>query len=174
MSQEAMTTFAAWKHARKSAASRCLRLAQMLRADSAGFSLIELMIVVAVIAVLAAIAYPAYQQYTIKTNRKAAEACLSEHANYMERLYTTTLNYGQMPASSSTSGTTVATTFPSLDCAATSQTGNNYSYDFPATPSTTAYTVEAVPKSTLQKKDSCGTLTINQAGTRTPSTTGCW
>ena len=44
----------------------------------AGFSLIELMIVVAIIAVLAALAYPAYQQYIIKTNRKAAESCLAE------------------------------------------------------------------------------------------------
>ena len=146
-------------------------------AHRAGFSLIELMIVVAIIAVLAAIAYPAYQQYTIKTNRKAAEACLSEHANYMERVYTTTLNYGQMPASSSTSGATVAISLPSLDCAAPSQTGNNYSYQFgpsPASPSTTAYSVEAIPKGKLQLKDSCGTLSLNQAGTRSPSTAGCW
>jgi type IV pilus assembly protein PilE len=145
-----------------------------MRSDrQVGFSLIELMIVVAIIAVLAALAYPAYQQYTIKTNRKAAEACLSEHANYMERVYTTTLNYAQMPASGSTSAT-VATAFPSLDCAATSQTGNNYKYDFPANPTTTAYSIEAIPKSTLQQKDTCGTLTINQAGTRSPTTAQCW
>jgi len=155
-----------------------LRQKRMRGDRSAGFSLIELMIVVAIIAVLAAIAYPAYQQYVIKTNRKAAEACLSEHANYMERIYTTTLNYGQMPASGSTSGTT-ATTLPSLDCTATSQTGNNYTYSFPATPSTTAYSVQAAPKSKLQQKDTtCATLTINQAGTRSVSGTGtlaqCW
>jgi len=139
----------------------------------AGFSLIELMIVVAIIAVLAALAYPAYQQYTIKTNRKAAEACLSEHANYMERVYTTTLNYGQQPASGSTA-TTPLSTLPPLDCDATSQTGNNYKYDFPASPTTTGYSVEAIPKSALQLKDTCGTLTLNQAGTRSPSTAGCW
>ena len=150
------------------------RQKQMHGDRSAGFSLIELMIVVAIIAVLAALAYPAYQQYVIKTNRKAAEACLSEHANYMERLYTTTLNYGQMPASGSTAGTT-ATVLPTLDCAATSQTGNNYNYQFgPSSPSTTGYTVQAIPSSTLQKKDTCGTLSINQAGTRSPTTSQCW
>lgn len=146
-----------------------------MRGDrQAGFSLIELMIVVAIIAVLAALAYPAYQQYAIKTNRKAAEACLSEHANYMERVYTSTLNYGQMPASGSTSGT-VATTLPALDCAATSQTGKNYNYQFgPSSPSTTSYVVQAIPYSTLQLKDTCGTLSINQAGTRSPTTAQCW
>ncbi len=37
--------------------------------DQAGFTLIEIMIVVAVIGVLAAIAYPSYQQYVIKSKR---------------------------------------------------------------------------------------------------------
>ena len=154
----------------------------MKRAPAAGFSLIELMIVVAIIAVLAALAYPAYMQYTIKTNRKAAEACLSEHSNYMERLYTTTLNYGQAPASGSTAGTVALTTVPPLDCDATSQTGTNYQYTFgpnPASPSTTAYSIQATPQSTLQKKDTtCGTLSINQAGARGITGTGtlaqCW
>jgi type IV pilus assembly protein PilE len=149
----------------------------------AGFSMIELMIVVAIIAVLAALAYPAYMQYTIKTNRKAAEACLSEHANYMERLYTTTLSYGQAPASSSTSGGTVPlATLPALDCDAPSQTGKNYSYGFgpnPASPTTTAYSIQATPISTLQQKDTtCGAVSLNQAGARGISGTGtsaqCW
>ena len=149
----------------------------------AGFSLVELMIAVAIVALLAAIAYPSYMRYTIKTNRNAAEACLSEHSNYMERLYTTTLNYGLAPASGSTSGgTTAVTSLPPLDCDAASQTGKNYTYTFGPTlavPSTSAYTIQAAPNSTLQNQDTtCGTVWIDQTGARHITGTGtvdqCW
>lgn len=132
----------------------------------AGFTLIELMIVCAVIAILSALAYPSYVSYIVKTNRKAAEACLSEYSNYMERYYTTTLNYNLTTA-----------TLPQLDCAAASQTGQNYDYEL-ASASTAAYTLEAVPISTQQvnKDAQCGTLYLDQTGSRTTSTssTTCW
>ena len=128
----------------------------------AGFTLIELMIVVAVIAILAAIAYPSYQNYIIKTNRKAGEGCLSQFANFMERYYTTNLTYA-------------GAALPPLDCSSLQQTGNRYSYSFSGTPDQSTYTVRAVPTGPQVADTQCGTLTLNQIGTRGASNvTTCW
>lgn len=132
-----------------------------------GFTLIELLIVVAIVAILSAIAYPSYNSYIVKTHRAAATACLSEYANYMERYYTTNLRYDH-----DTSATPVANPDINLDCM--NQTAQFYGYDF-GTPTANKYTVTATPKSTEAK---CGTLTLDQSGTRTKSGTDslarCW
>lgn len=144
----------------------------------AGFTLMELMIVVAIIAILAAIAYPSYLSSVTKTNRSAAEGCLSQYANYMERYYTTYLRYDQ-----DTSTPPVANSPPTLDCASTSQTGANYTYTLVAANLTaTTYVIQAAPNTggAQAKRDTmCGTLSLNQAGTRSiTGTTGtvatCW
>jgi type IV pilus assembly protein PilE len=134
-----------------------------------GFTLIELMIVVAVIAILTTIAYPAYTAYITKTKRKAAEACLSEYANFMERWYTTNLRYDK-----DSGGTNI--TFPpspNIDCAGTGQTGRDYGYSLAKT--STTYTLTATPSGSQATRDTlCGSLTIDNTGARTPTTTGCW
>ena len=139
---------------------------------SAGFTLIELMIVVAIVAILAAIAYPSYTNYIVKTRRAAATACLSEYANYMERYYTTNLRYDTSSATP-----TVANALPALDCASTAQTGNFYQYDF-GTPTASTYTLTATPQGAQTADTRCATLTLDQSGTRTKSGTDtlaqCW
>jgi type IV pilus assembly protein PilE len=155
------------------------------RTASFGFSMIELMIVVAIIAILASIAVSSYSNYVVKSNRSAGTACMSQYASYMERYYTTNLRYDAAPASSGTAapvanpvlGTTPAPALV-LDCATTAQTGNNYQYTVSA-PTTATYTIQAAPINAQLTRDKlCGTLTLNQVGTRTSSGTGtlaqCW
>ena len=154
--------------------------AALARMDSrvcrnAGFTLLELMIVVSIIAILSAIAYPSYVSYITKSHRVAAEGCLSEYANYMERYYTTNLSYKTAAA-----GDGSANSLPVLDCAGTQQTGNNYSYDLPASAlSVSSYSVTATPlNAQLSRDTNCGTLSLNQTGTRNVTGPGgvsmCW
>ncbi|HER34946.1 MAG: type IV pilin protein [Halothiobacillaceae bacterium] len=125
----------------------------------AGFTLIELMIVVAIIGILAAIAYPSYINSVVKTKRAAATACLSEYANYMERFYTTNLRYDE-----DRGGTAVS--LPALDCASNANTGDDYAYSFLGTPTRSTFVLRAVPQNAQATRDDCGTLTLDQAGTR--------
>jgi len=134
-----------------------------------GFSLIELLVVVGIIAILAAFALPAYTRHVGRTHRTAAEACMAEYANYMERYYTSNLRYDKAPDGSDNAD-------PHLDCQ--SQVARNYA----VTQATTAsgFTITATPTEAQQARDRvCGTLTLNQRGARAASgdtggTAGCW
>ncbi|QNK03664.1 prepilin-type N-terminal cleavage/methylation domain-containing protein [Dyella telluris] len=129
-----------------------------------GFTLIEMVVVVAIIAILAAIAWPNYTRHVAKTNRVAAQACLSQYANYMERYYTTNLRYDQ------TAGGT-ANADPQLGC----QGEVSRSYTITQATDRATFTITATPTTVQLGRDSlCGTLTLNQTGARTPTANGCW
>lgn len=139
------------------------------RGRAAGFSLVELMIAVAIVAILAMLAVPSYTKHVAKTKRVAAQACLSEYAHYMERYYTTNLRYDQ-------DGNDVDNTLPGLDCASAQRTGADYRYDLPAASlSVSRYRLTATPQGAQATRDAaCGTLSLDQAGARTPGLAGCW
>jgi type IV pilus assembly protein PilE len=132
-----------------------LRLQRM-----AGFSLIEVMVVVAIIGILASIALPSYNDHQRKTRRAAGTACLTAVAQRMERVYTTDMSYASAPAIGTLTG------------ACEPETLKFYNFAFPAAPAAKTFSVSAAPYG-KQSGDSCGTLTINQAGAKTPAT-GCW
>lgn len=128
----------------------------------AGFTLIELMIVVAVVAILAAIAVPAYNEQVRKTRRAQARSDLMSTVQALERFHTANNTYSGYPVApvNSPSGGTAYYTITPSNLGATTYT-------------LTAATIEG----TDQANDRCGDLGINQAGVRTSellSPADCW
>lgn len=127
----------------------------------AGFTLVELMVVVAIIGILAAIAYPSYTAYLVKARRTAATTCLQQNAQFMERYYTTNLTYAGAPNPA--------------QCGV--ELNDFYVIAFSGTPTAKAFTLTATPTA-RQNDPTCGTLSINAQGVRGKSGTGnvadCW
>ena len=65
----------------------------MKRKHGAGFTLIELMIVVAIVALIVAIAYPSYTRYIEQARRADAKSALLDAAQRLERCYTQNNTY---------------------------------------------------------------------------------
>lgn len=135
-----------------------------VRRPSAGFTLIELMITVAVIAVLAAVAYPSYTDYIRKSRRAMAQGALMEIASKEQAFLIDRRRY--------------AGDIGALGYTAPGELANNYTLSVVCVPAdcsgTPAFTATATPSSTLVAKGE-KTMTINQAGAKTPANTlGYW
>ena len=125
------------------------------RRTQAGFTLVEMVIVVLIIGVLASIAYPAYQNSVVKTRRNAAKACLSEASGFMERFYTTsTLSYVGGDAA-----------WPG--CTAGNDVNNHYTVRITVA-NPRSYTINATPRGLQLAKDTdCGALGLDNIGNKT-------
>jgi len=136
------------------------------RRQSAGVTLIELMVAVAIVGILAAIAYPSYQRYVARTHRNAATACMSQYTQFMERYYTTNLTY--------------VGAAPSLPCRLENDLNQRYTIGVRAGSVTArAFTLDAVPTAMQDALDlDCDTLWLDQSGRRDVTGTAganvCW
>jgi len=121
-----------------------------------GFTLMELMITVAIIGIIASIAIPSYQDFINKSRRSEAHAGLAKMALQQEahRMVNTAFSSAFGTGSNEVHEPT-----------------SDY-YTFSLTGSDNAYTVIATAKSSQTADTACTPMTVNQAGTKTP--TGCW
>jgi type IV pilus assembly protein PilE len=150
--------------------------------NQAGFTLIELIIVVVVIAILASVAIPSYTGYITDARRQGAVQEMLKIASAQEQFfmdnkaYASTLvalGYDAQPIGTDANGAIV----PAADASAM------YNFDISSTTTSTsgvirAYTVSAVPKiAQLERDTECATLTLTEAGVKTADgalNSECW
>ncbi|MHB1273181.1 MAG: type IV pilin protein [Rhodanobacter sp.] len=148
----------------------------------AGFTLIELMIVVVIIAILAAIAVPSYLKYAQRSRRADALSALSTDQGILERCYAKIFDYSKVTVAGSGCGS-LSTTAPNPS------SGGYYGVGLvlPAPASTGAaissYTLTATPVAgSAQAGDTqCAQIILTSANKRTAydtsgvdQTVACW
>lgn len=137
----------------------------MRRRAAAGFTLVEMMIVVAMVAILASVAYPSYLGQVAKGRRADGKQALVELAQKMERFY-------------SERGTYVGATLGAGGLYPTLSAGGHYTLTI-ASQTLDGFAVSATPRG-VQVGDVCSTLGYNQLGDRTVgagatmSVAQCW
>lgn len=137
------------------------------RRGNSGFTLIEVMVTVAIVGILAAIAYPSYMAYVVRSNRAAAKSFLLEVTNRQQRYLLDARSF--------------AADMTALQMSAPADVSRNYTITTAPKAGTKppGFTATATPTgSQLNRDAACGTLTIDEAGTKTASgadgATKCW
>lgn len=130
----------------------------------AGFTLIELAIVLLIVAILMAVAIPSYRKYVVRSNRVDAQRTLVDIAAREEQVF-----YGK----------NAYTKDLNLMNGATSMAGTNYNIDI-ASASSTAFVARATAIGQQAASDKqCQTLTLSNTGVQgstgtTANDTACW
>ena len=116
-----------------------------VKSKVAGFSLIELMIVVVIVGILSAIAYPSYVSYVQRSQEAEAQGLIMELASSLESYRAKNFSYD---------GADLNVLAPEL--------ASNKSYAPDLEAAGQSYTIEAVPKSSMMS--GMPTLTYTSAG----------
>jgi type IV pilus assembly protein PilE len=138
----------------------------------AGFTLVELMIVIVIATILITIAVPSYQNSIRHAHRTDARTALLDLAQREERYASTNSSYTTDPTKLGYSGTfpvTVGSNYyqlnvcvsDTLPCTGTAATGSTFLL--------TATAINAQTKDT-----ECSNLYVDSRGTQTATSTTCW
>ena len=135
----------------------------------AGFSLVELLVVLVIMGVLSALALPGYTRYVQRGNRTEVMAALLEAQHFMERYYSANGQY-LSPANA-------VPMLPQRLQRIPIQGTVRYQLSIREA-TVNSYLLQAVPEGSMAG-DVCGNLTINQTGLRgvlnsTHSVAECW
>ena len=140
-----------------------------------GFTLIEILIVIAILGIIAPIALPSYQESVRKSNRSIAKGellkVLSRQESFLvnNKAYATTLanlGYETNPYYIDRQGDEVAA-------------GSSIYQIALSSPTTTSFTIQAIPKNTQADDTICGTLGLGHNGAKSISSDDgslsiCW
>ena len=130
------------------------------RSRSAGFTLIELMIVVGIVAILAAVAIPSYQESVRRGRRADARVAMTNLATRLERCFT---QFGAYDAD---------------DCEIASPVDSPEGfYELSVETEAATWTLTAEPQGAQADDQACGTFTLTNTGQRDVSGTTperCW
>ena len=122
--------------------------------SSAGFTLIELMIVVAVVGILAAVAMPAYTDYVMRGKIPEATSNLATKRVQMEQFFQDNLTYAGAPA-----------------CNADASTSQYFTFSCSGAATASAFTLQAVGTGSMAGF----TFTVDQSNNKaTPAVPSGW
>lgn len=138
-----------------------------MKSTQAGFTLIELMIVVAIVGILAAIAIPNYTEYVRKSRRSDAKSSILEVTQRLERFYTEKARYTE-------SFIDIGYPAATLD---SSQGYYSLSIAAGATGITSSYIVTATAQGAQASDAGCGNFTYSSNNAKSATGTlgaACW